>query len=62
MEQGLQKLGNKRTDSLLTKKKTTLNTLVVGPLRSPLGNLFFSNPSLLILPDPFSSNTPVPFL
>jgi len=27
-----------------------------------VGNLFFSNPFLLILPNPFSFNTPIPFL
>ena len=62
MEQGLRELGNKRTDSPPTVRKTTPNTLVVDPPGSPLGNLFFGNPSLLILPDPFSSNTPLPFL
>jgi len=49
-------------DSLLIERETTLNTLVGAPLKSPLGGLFFSNPSLLMLPNPFSSNTPIPFL
>ena len=49
-------------DSFLIEKETVLNTLEGISLRSPLGNLFFSNPSLLILPNPFSSNTPIPFL
>jgi len=49
-------------DSLLTKREITLSSLAIVPLRSPLGNLFFSNPSLLILPNLFSSNTPIPFL
>jgi hypothetical protein len=34
----------------------------IAPLKFPLGNLFFSSPSLLILPNLFSSNTPIPFL
>jgi len=49
-------------DSLLIKREITPNTLVATPLRSPLGNLFFNNPSLLILPNLFSFNTPIPFL
>jgi len=43
-------------------KGTTLNSLAVALPGSPLGNLFFSNPFLLILPNLFSSNTPIPFL
>ena len=43
-------------------KKITLSSLAIAPPKSPLGGLFFSNPSLLILPNPFSSNTPIPFL
>ena len=63
IEQGLKELGDKRTDSLLIERGTTLNTLAVNPLlRSPLGGSFFSNSSLLILPNPFSSDTPIPFL
>jgi len=53
---------DKRKDSSLLEVETTLSNVVVAPLRSPLGNSFFSNPSLLILPNPFSSNTPIPFL
>jgi len=49
-------------DSPLVGKETTLNTLAVAPLGSPLSDLFFSNSSLLTLPNPFSSNTPIPFL
>jgi len=49
-------------DSLLIEREITLSSLVATPLRSPLGDLFFSNPSLLILPNLFSSNTPIPFL
>ena len=49
-------------DSPLIAEKTALSTLVAAPLRSPLGNLFFSNPSLLILPNLLSFNTPIPFL
>ena len=61
MEQGLQELSDEKTDSLLTERETTPNTLVVNPLGSPLGNSFFGNPSLLILPNPFSSDTSIPF-
>jgi len=43
-------------------EEITLSTLVAAPLMSPLGNSFFSNSSLLMLPNPFSSNTPIPFL
>ena len=49
-------------DSPLIERETTLNTLAGAPLGSPLGDLFFSNPFLLILPNPFSSNIPIPFL
>jgi len=42
--------------------ETILSSLVIVPPKSPLGSLFFSNPSLLILPNLFSSNTPIPFL
>jgi len=48
-------------DSLPTKRETTLSSSAGAPLRSPLGDSFFSDPSLLMLPNPFSSNTPVPF-
>jgi hypothetical protein len=48
-------------DSLLIEREITLSSLVAASLRSPLGNLFFSDPSLLILPNLFSSNTPIPF-
>jgi len=43
-------------------RETTPNTLAGAPPESPLGSLFFGNSSLLILPNPFSSNTPLPFL
>ena len=49
-------------DSLLIEKEITLNTLVGVLLRPPLGNLFFSNSFLLILPNLIFSNTPIPFL
>jgi len=49
-------------DSLLTERETTLSSLVAAPPKSPLGSSFFSNPSLLILPNLFSINTPIPFL
>ena len=39
-----------------------LSSLVVVPPISPLDNSFFSNPSLLILPNLISSNTSIPFL
>ena len=40
----------------------TLNSLVAIPPISPLDNSFFSNPSLVILPNLISSNTLIPFL
>jgi len=46
----------------LLEWETTLNSAVAAPPKSPLGGSFFSNPSLLILPNLFSSNTPIPFL
>jgi len=49
-------------DFFLIERETTPNILVGAPLRSPLGDLFFSDSSLLILPNPFSSNTSIPFL
>ena len=49
-------------DSLLAGEESIPSSVVAAPLRSPLDDLFFSNPSLLILPNPFSSNTPIPFL
>ena len=55
---GFIEAGNKRTDS---PPGTSLSNLVAIP-KSPLGGSFFSNPSLSILPNPFSSDTPVPFL
>jgi len=48
-------------NSRLLVRETTLSSSVGAPLRSPLGNLFFYNPSLLMLPNLLSSNTPVPF-
>jgi hypothetical protein len=49
-------------DFLLVGEETILSSVVAAPPRSLLDNSFFSNPSLLILPNPFSSNTPIPFL
>jgi len=49
-------------DFLLLAKEITLSSLVVALPGSPLGNLFFNNSSLLILPNLFPSNTPIPFL
>jgi len=49
-------------DFLLIEKEINLSSLVTALLRSPLGNLFFSDPSLLILPNLISSDTPIPFL
>ena len=43
-------------------REITLNTLAGAPFESPLGSLFFSDFSLLILPNLFSFNTPIPFL
>jgi len=48
-------------DLYLLAKKTTLNSLAGAPLGSPLGNLFFYNPFLLILPNLLSFNTSIPF-
>jgi len=44
------------------KKEITLSNMVVALFRSPLGNSFFSDFSLLILPNLFSFNTSIPFL
>jgi len=44
------------------KKEIDLNSSATALFRSPLGDLFFSDPFLLILPNLISSNTPVPFL
>ena len=49
-------------DSYYPRKEITLSNKVAIPPISPLGNSFFSNPSLLILPNLISSNTPIPFL
>jgi len=49
-------------DFLLAKKEIDLSSLATTLLRSPLDNLFFSNPFLLILPNLISSDTPIPFL
>jgi len=48
--------------SLLIEKEIDLSSSVTALLRSPLGNLFFSDPFLLILPDLISFNTLIPFL
>jgi len=61
MEQGLYKLSNKKIDFFLIVKETILSSLVIALPRSPLGNSFFNNPSL-ILPNLFSSDTSIPFL
>jgi len=53
---------DKRKYLYLLGMETTLSIIVVTPLRSPLNNLFFYNPFLLILPNLISSNTPTPFL
>jgi len=52
-------VGNKRV--AFPEKETTLSNIVVALPGSPLGNLFFSDSSLLMLPNLFSSNTPIPF-
>jgi len=61
VQQGLSKLGNKKMDFSPTRE-TTLSSLVIAPLGSPLGDMFFGDPFLLILPNLLSSNTPIPFL
>jgi len=53
---------DKRKDLFLLEVEITLNSIAVAPYRSPLGNLFFSNPFLLILPNLISSNIFIPFL
>jgi hypothetical protein len=60
VEQGLQELGDERTDSL-PGQGTSPSSSVVAPPESPLGGSFFGDPSLSILPNPFSSDTPIPF-
>jgi len=64
VKQGLHKLEAEeaKADSRLLVRETTLNSLVGASLRSPLGNSFFGNPFLLILPNLLSSNTLIPFL
>jgi len=57
----LSKLGNKRINSP-SIREITPSSSAIAPLGSPLGDLFFGDPSLLILPNLLSSNTPVPFL
>jgi hypothetical protein len=49
-------------DPLLVEGEIPLSSLAIAPPKSPLGGSFFGNPSLLILPNLFSSNTPIPFL
>jgi len=53
---------DKKKDSCLLEIEITLSNIVAAPFRSPLNNLFFSNPSLLILPNLISFNTSTPFL
>ena len=67
VEQGLSKLKAKeaKIDSN-PKEVETVYTPIVDPLNNPayllpLTNLFIFS-SFLILPNPFSSNTPIPFL
>jgi len=49
-------------DSPLIKKEIGLSSLATTLLKSPLGDSFFSDPFLLILPNLISSDTPIPFL
>ena len=49
-------------DSLLVGEEIILSSVVATPSKSPLDNSFFSNFSLLILPNLVSSNTSIPFL
>ena len=66
-KQGLRKLKAKeaKTDSSLEEAETTY-MLVVDPVDNPARLLPLTNPfifsSFLMLPNLFSSNTPVPFL
>jgi len=67
VEQGLRELKAKKAkmDSNL-KEAETVYTPAVDPLDDPARLLPLTNPfifgSFLILPNPFSSNTPIPFL
>ena len=49
-------------DPFFAEKEIDLSSSATTLFRSPLGNLFFGNPFLLILPNLISSNTPIPFL
>ena len=60
MEQGLYKLKAEEQKELNTVEVESLTTLVAH--QSPLADSFIFNPSFLILPDLFDSNTPVFFL
>jgi hypothetical protein len=60
VEQGLQELGDERTDFRQSGKETTPNSLAGAPPVSPLDDSFFGDP-LSMLPDLISSDTPVPF-
>jgi len=64
VKQGLRELEveEAKADLYLLVRETTLSSLVGAPLRSPLGDLFFCDFFLLMLSNPFSSNTPIPFL
>ena len=64
VKQGLCKLEAEeaKADLCLPVRETTPSSLVGAPLRSLLGDLFFCNPFLLILPDLLSFNTSIPFL
>ena len=64
VKQGLHKLEAEeaKADSRLPVGETTSSSSAGAPLRSPLGNSFFGDPFLLILPNLLPFNTPVPFL
>jgi len=64
VKQGLRKLEAEeaKADLRLLAREITPSSLAGAPLRSPLGDLFFGDPFLLLLPDLLSFNTPVPFL
>jgi len=64
VKQGLAKLEAEeaKMGSAPIAKETELNMLVVDPPKSPLTALFFGELLLLMLPNLFSSDTPIPFL
>ena len=63
VKQGLRELEAEeaKADLRLLARETTPSSLVGAPLRSPLGNSFFCDFFLLMLPNLLSSNTLVPF-